>query len=108
MEQGGEYVARWGQEGRAVRRILLRDSFSRPTISSLPLGGFIRPFDRPPGPVEKSLLMTIPGTPKTRSGHYGREYHPFFFAPSARLTPLTSFHPPLSIRNSESLVGLKM
>lgn len=96
MEQGGEYVAKWGQEGRAVQRILLRDPFSRPTISSLPLDGFIRPFDRPPGPVEKSLLMTIPGTPKTRSGHYGREYHPFFSLHPRDLHPLlpsTPFHP---------------
>lgn len=74
----------------------------------------IRPFVH----IEKSFLMTIPRTPKTRSGHYGREYHPFFFRslPALRilhprgyrcLTP-PSFHPLLSVRNSESLVGLKM
>lgn len=73
----------------------------------------IRPFVH----IEKSFLMTIPRTPKTRSGHYGREYHPFFSlpscptnSPSARLPMpyIPSFHPPLSVRNSESLVGLKM
>lgn len=60
----------------------------------------IRPFVH----IEKSFLMTIPRTPKTRSGHYGREYHPFFFRslPALRilhprgyrcLTSLLSIHP---------------
>lgn len=97
---------RWGQEGRIGRAKDPSATFFR--VQPFPRGGFIPPFERPPGPAEKSFLMTIPATLKTRSDHYGREYRPLFPLPLRILYPRGCRVTPPSIRNSESLVGLKM